>query len=411
MERPPRPPIKDAPGLKWRWRARAARWVPYWVPRDDAVKGGYPSGTVNLDSLWDGSPAAAAVIASRCQQLQTTMLHWLAGDRFNRLAFDGTIGSALDLYEKHEESPFHKLKPGSRIPYSVYLGRLRNHIGAVHVATATGLDAMGWWRVWSEGGRKLAAGGMALAVLKEALKFGFACGHDPCHKLLLHLRELSFPKPRPREHVLTAEQVIAARQAAHANKRPSRALCYALQFETTLRQWDVIGQWYPLDYPLTSDVLGPRGKWHGLRWTNIDEDMILRYRPSKTDKTTGAEIIVDLKLCPMVLEEMERIPVDARVGPVIVNEATRLPYWRRELSDGWRLDRKKAGLPETLWNRDLRASAITEARDAGANLDDAARVAGHSTKKTTAKVYDRAKLEAARRFQTARIGSRDKPGT
>ncbi|WP_276200510.1 hypothetical protein [Chelatococcus sp. XZ-Ab1] len=113
----------------------------------------------------------------------------------------------------------------------------------------------------------------------------------------------------------------------------------------------------------------------------------------------------------MVLEEMERIAIDERVGPVIVNEATRLPYWRRELSDGWRLDRKKAGLPETLWNRDLRASAITEARDAGANLDDAARVAGHSTKKTTAKVYDRAKLEAARRFQAARIGSRDKPGT
>jgi len=411
MERPPRPKIKDAPGLKWRWRARSGRWVPYWVPRDDAVKRGYPSGTVSLDSLWDGTEASAIVIASRCKQLQTTMLHWLAGDRLNSLAFDGTIGSALDLYERHPDSPFHKLKPGSRHPYSVYLRRLRSHIGEASVAMTSGPDVMRWWKVWTDGGRKLAAGSFAVAVLKEAMKFGALCRYEPCRDLLFILRELSFPKPAPRDKVMTAEHVEAVRAAAHANGNPSRALAYAFQFETALRQWDVIGQWYPLDYPITSDVIGPRGKWHGLRWSNIDEHMILRFRPSKTDATTGAEVVIDLKLCPMVLEEIARVTPEKRVGPVVVYERTRLPYTQSEFWYGWRKDRKGTGIGPDVWSRDLRASAVTEATRAGSNLDDAAKVAGHSTKRTTAKVYDRARLEAARRFQEARLTGRHKSGT
>ena len=72
----------------------------------------------------------------------------------------------------------------------------------------------------------------------------------------------------------------------------------------------------------------------------------------------------------------------------------------------WSRDRKAAGLPGHVWARDLRASGISEARAAGVATDDAAKVAGHASTKTTSAVYDRAALEAAERFAEARAKKR-----
>jgi integrase len=51
---------------------------------------------------------------------------------------------------------------------------------------------------------------------------------------------------------------------------------------------------------------------------------------------------------------------------------------------------------------------LTEARQAAAPTDDVAKVAGHANKRTTAKVYDRDRLEAQRRVMKARIAHRAK---
>jgi hypothetical protein len=71
----------------------------------------------------------------------------------------------------------------------------------------------------------------------------------------------------------------------------------------------------------------------------------------------------------------------------------------------WRKVANKAGIASTVWNRDLRAAAITEAREGAAPTDDVAKVATNS-KRTTAKVYDRDKLEAQRRVMRARLTRR-----
>jgi hypothetical protein len=222
--------------------------------------------------------------------------------------------------------------------------------------------------------------------------------------------DVSFPSLKSRTSVATADDVIAARKAAHARGAASRALCYAIQFETVLRQWDVRGQWVPLDYRVPSTVIDGGRKWIGSQWHHIGPDLVLRYKPTKTDGTTDAEVVVDLKLCPMVLEEMRHIPSEQRSGPVIVNEQTGQPYQHRTWEKAWQKDKKDASLPTTLWNRDLRASGISEARAGGATNDDGAKVAGHSSKRTTAKVYDREHLEAQRRFQQARIKARGGEG-
>jgi len=56
----------------------------------------------------------------------------------------------------------------------------------------------------------------------------------------------------------------------------------------------------------------------------------------------------------------------------------------------------------------MRAAGVTEGRQAGAPTDDLAKQAGHANKRTTAKVYDRDRLEAGRRVAQARVAHRDK---
>jgi integrase len=136
--------------------------------------------------------------------------------------------------------------------------------------------------------------------------------------------------------------------------------------------------------------------------------MVLRLTPGKTHDTSEARVALDLRECPMVVEEIANVPPERRVGPLVISEQTGLPYRHQTFRRWWRLDATAAGIPNAVWNRDLRAGGVTEAREAGASTDDVAKTAGHTDKRTTAKVYDRATLEAARRVARARVGNRQK---
>lgn len=397
-----RPQIK-APGLKF--RPRSDGWAAYWIPSPEAVRGGYPSGTVPLSHLI-GTPE---LLIDACGRLQTDMLGWLDGLRRATLTFDGTLGSVLRVYQVHADSPFHGLKPGTRHPYVTYLRLLDKELGDIRIEGVTALHVKRWHAAWTGGGARPAAGHMRLAILKAALTFCIVAGHRECRTLRDDIRELRLPGPRARTLVANADQVRRAIAAAHAIGRPSLALCYAVQFETALRQWDAAGQWYPLNDPTLCSVVDGTRKWAGLEWRHIGDDGLLRYTPSKTRGSSGAEVLIDLSLCPMVLEEIARVPETARSGPMIVNERTALPWGDMEFRRTWRRVREAAGLPPELWSRDLRASAITEGRRGGAVNDDAAKVAGHTNSRITAEVYDRERLEAHRRFATARLGGRARP--
>lgn len=394
----------QAEGLKW--IKRANRRVPYWVADETDVKNGYVPKTVNLDKFRDQPD----ILVARCNLLQAEMMLWRAGFRREEMKFDGTIRSLLTIYQRDPESSYQNLKPGSLVPYNHYLQKIEEHIGTRRVDQIDGIDVLRWHKVWSDNGQHLAAASTCRAVLEAAVKHGILRRYEGCIELrqILVTARAQLPKPRPREVVITADEVVAARLAAHAAGRPSSALAYALAFETTLRLWDIIGQWWPLDKGGMSDVISPEMgmKWFGLRWENIDDAMLLRYRPSKTDGTTGKSIIYPLTKAPMVLEELEYWPIEKRTGPVIVSEETGLPYVNRVVTERWEADRKAAGISSKAWARDLRASGITEGRAAGVETDDAAKVAGHSTKRTTSTVYDRAAIEAAERFADARLRAR-----
>ena len=72
------PKIENAPGLKWKARAKG-RWEAWWRPRRDLVGRGYPK---TMHRLWHGTEPTEMDkkwIADRCNIMQGEMLVWGRG--------------------------------------------------------------------------------------------------------------------------------------------------------------------------------------------------------------------------------------------------------------------------------------------------------------------------------------------
>ena len=288
-------------GLKWRKRKDGD--VPYWFADSAAIAAGYPIKSRNLSHLI-GSPAQ---IKEQAQILQREMLAWMSGDRGGGQArYDGTFKSLLEIYQTDPESTYNiKIKKHTAQSYAVYLRKMIAHIGARRVDECDGRDVRRWFKQWQTSG--LGAARMSLAVMKAAVSFGVVCRIRGCAEFQAILYELEFERLPSRKYAPTADQITAVRNAAHAAGAPLRALAYAIQFETTLRQWDVTGQWVDLDDPRPSAVLGYGKKWIGPTWAAIDNNLILaKIKPTKTEDTTEVTVSFDLSVCPMVCEELAK---------------------------------------------------------------------------------------------------------
>jgi hypothetical protein len=382
---------------------RILRGKPIWRATKAAVGEGYPVKSVNLSRYAD-DPAA---LARRCDRLQIEMHSWLSGRRGNAKVFDGTIRSLVDLYQTDPESPYRGLPASTHEPYDVYLRVLRKEVGERQIDRCDARDVKRWFAFWTDGGH-LAKGKMIVAVLKTVLSFGIQCRNAGCAEFKAILSEMRFPALPSRTAAPTAAQIIAARAAAKAAGHDAAALSYALQFEGAIRQWDARGQWVPLADKRPSTVIYRGKKWLGPHWSQIDANLVLRFKPTKTAFTSGAEVDIDLSACPMVIEDLEGIPLERRTGPLVVDPKTGRPYTKHRFGQVWRAAAKTAGISPEIWNRDLRAGGSTEARESGATIDDLKKVMGHSAgSKMTADVYDRDKVEAHRRIAKARKTRRD----
>lgn len=399
-----------APGLRWRPR-KAGLAVPYWVADDASRKAGYPVRAVNLSHLVSEPDA----LITRCRRLQLEMRTWFDLSRSRIPAFDGTFGTLIERYLLDKESSFNtRLKPNSQHPYEIYAAKLKAHVGERRIDHCDGRDVQKWFKTWAgvtdlrDPLAKIPKARMVLTVLKAAVSFGVVCRLPGCPAFNIILGELEFPGTKPRTLAPAAADIEAARRAAHAAGAPERAFAYALQFETTLRQWDVIGVWVPLSDPRPSLHIHGAEKWIGPTWAQIDENLILRLTHEKTARTSGATGTFDLAICPMVKQEMAGIPAALRTGPLIIQTTTGRPYHYNAFKDAWKSDFKAAGLNPKLWNRDFRAGGITEGGMSGASIEDRSRVAGHTTPRFTAQVYDRDTLEAHRRVAKSRSAHRKK---
>ena len=122
-----------------------------------------------------------------------------------------------------------------------------------------------------------------MTMLRILFGYGQTMGLANCEKLKGILAEMRFKDAPPRKIVITYQQVIAFIQKAHELGRPELALAQALQFEGTLRQIDVIGEWVP-------DPERPSAtRWaNGLLWQHF-RDYVLVKETTKTGQEADTE--------------------------------------------------------------------------------------------------------------------------
>jgi hypothetical protein len=278
--------------------------------------------------------------------------------------FDGTLRSLANLY--CTSSSFLNLRYKTRKHYEVLVKFIVDEWGDKKIADWKLQDIErlyeGWVRTRTESmGRSL------IVMLRIIIYFGADTLHiSECEHLSVVLHRMRFPVLKARSERITSEQVVRIRGAAHSIGRPSIALAQAFQSDCNLRQTDCIGEWVPTNEPGESELFDAGNKWiRGLRWDEIDENLILRHTMSRSQ----TEIVVDLNDAPMVLKELElkfgsiarnKMPAS---GPIIVAETSGFPWYAVEFRRNWRLAADKAGVPRTVKNRDSRPSSKPERDD------------------------------------------------
>ena len=394
----------DRPGYK-RKRNRDCTFREYWVARAALVRRGYAPKVVRLH--YDETPHGRRQLAAKCRTLQAEMELWAANEgRAPSRGYDGTLASLCRLFQTDEHSPFRRMKFNSQDSMAKSLKVVESTVGARLIGRLIGPDFYRWVDKWSApkeagGPPRLWRGKHAIETVRRVIAFGVSMGFDDCFRADTILGKLRFASPPARAQKLTLEHVQAIREAALRVGLGSVALATVLQFELSLRQKDVVGEWEPA--PLAEGGILHRGtRWTtGLMWSDIDANGILRKKTSKR----GVPVEHDLLLHPMVMEEIGRIPIERRVGPMIVSERTGVPYKHRKFTEVWRRVANAAGVPRDVWNMDARAGAISELYDSGATATDAMKHAGHQDPKRSAR-YTRGSLEQTRRAARLRLEKR-----
>lgn len=396
----------DMPGLKVRHNRDGTERL-YWVARPDIVSAGYEPRTVRLH--YDrADPDERLLIMAACARLQSEMLAWAAGRRGTDRPFDGTLASLIRLYQHDQASPYRDLKWNTRRTYDQVLGVIEKAFGKRALAALGIVDFRRWYDEAKKparpgGPERIRKAHGIVAMLRRLLAYGVTAEHAHCARLAAILDEARFRQPARRRVKLELGHVEAFIPKAVEAGRLSLALGTALQFETALRQRDVIGEWQPLgegEAP-TGIVLGARRWGRGLTWSDIGADLTVTKETTKT----GAMVAHDLRLCPLVLALLDQVPAERRVGPLIIDETAGRPYAEHAYAREWRTVARAAGIPDAVWNMDARSGGISEADDAGADLDLIRSAAGHTQASTTAR-YVRGTIGKSREVARLRLAHR-----
>jgi len=398
--------VRNAPGLVW--RQRGTKWEARWQARTDLVKRGFGTKSVKL---WTGTDEPTKeewdVIADRCNELQQEMLVWSRGGLPEVGPYDGTLRSLMRAYKTDPDSPYRKIRYNSRVHYDTLMSLIEAEHGDKLLVDLKGRFFSRLHEDWTAGG-KIAIAHAKIGMLRTLFSFGATLlEDDDCGRLSGILSKMRFAMPKARTERLTAAQAVAIRAKAHEMERPSIALAQAFQFECMLRQKDVIGEWIPLKEPGISDVQHEGMKWlRGIRWEEIDQNMTIRHVTSKRQKL----ITINLQNAPMVLEELAILGERPASGPIVVSEWDKLPWTNSEFRRWWRKVADACGVPKTVRNMDSRAGAISEATDAGADLEHVRHAATHSNISMTQR-YSRGAEDKIETVQIARMKHRNKPET
>jgi hypothetical protein len=402
-------PIGEAPGFEWRTRKNGQR-VAYWIAPKKAVTAGFTPRTFKFSP--DLSEHA---IAQQCRRLSAEAAEWLSQEqRSIAPKFDGSVGSLIKVYQTEPLSKFSKVKWNTRHTYTKQFRLLDRMVGQRQLHALSARDFERWYSEFRKpaypgGPERISRAHYLMTLFRMIITFGTKLEIAQCVRLRSVLSAMEFENSRPRTSLITYDMVKAFCIEARRSGRLSLALSTAIQFECALRQRDVIGEWQQCDDQAKAH--GPAGKhWTtGLLWgEHIDRNLVMTKKTSKSRFIEQVEI--DWKLCPLIMEQMQYVPPERRVGPVIVSEQTGLPYFPDAFCSNWRAIARRAGIADNVWNMDARSGAITEASTAGADDAHLRSLATHKSLKMTQR-YNRPTLEKNTQVARLRVAHRQNKGT
>ena len=372
----------NAPGLKRRGKNRDRL---YWIARTDIARAGYTPRLVRL-SYNINDPDDHRLIEAACQRLDAEMKSWSSGNKKQEKYFDGTVLSLSRRYQTDEASPFKGHKWNWQDRETRILKMIESAFGSRALSSLGNTDFSRWYDAAKKpkvagGPERIDRAVKIMKLLRQMISYGAAAELAHCERLFNILSKMRFKGPARRRVKLEVHHVEAFVLKAIEMNRISLALGTAVQFETMMRAKDVIGEYEPIgDTDRSLGIVLNNGRWvNGLTWADIPPSMVIKKDTTKT----GATVVADLKLCPLVMKVLALIPADKRVGPLIIDEKSGRPYAEDGYAREWRIVARAADIPDHIKNMDARAGAISEADDALAPLDEIRSSAGHTQASTT----------------------------
>lgn len=273
-------------------------------------------------------------------------------ERSDREASTATIATLVGHYRTNARSPYSKVRYRTRQNYESFIRRILEDCGNEKLADLGAEDIQHFYEIWKQRGMTMAHS--VITMLRMLLSFGTTVLEDKdCQRLSIILNKMRFKTPKSQAEPLTLGQVKAIISQAHKMGRPSIALAQAIQFDCGFQQRDVIGEWVPHSELGVSEVTDGEKKWiRGIRWSEIDKDLILRHVTSRD----GSLATVRLSEKPLVKAELDRMTKLPTGGPVIISEESFLPYLDDTFRRTWRKIAVAVGIPKHMKNMDTRTS-------------------------------------------------------
>ena len=397
----------------------------YWEASAEARNRGYLPRTVRLHFDLETTQGRKAV-EERCKTLTNEMLSWL-GDPADSLKpiYDGTIAALITCYQTDKKSPYRGLAQNTQRGYDDWCRTLDRAIGKRRVDRLTGQDLRDCFLALLEpsspGGspRVRLAQACVRTMLSILLNYGAELGLGGCLELTQVLERMTLRVPRdvrtawkakrPNKVAMTYDQaaaIVAEGLSRGTRRHRSVALGVAAQFEFTLRQIDVIGEWQGLNplQEIPSDAIVSHGQvWRpGLRFEDVARGTL-----NLTTSKNETSAVFDVTAYPLFMRALNAVPEAQGHGPLVVDEDG-LPVRRRYYQDLYRDVANAAGVPPAVWNMFARHGGVTEAHESGASLVDIGKHAQHGDLNTTNRHYIVPSIETSRRVAQARVAHRQK---
>jgi hypothetical protein len=366
----------------------------YWSARSLARDvEGFPDRLVRIPAT-----LTPAEVVTLCALLTAKFEAWQLGDRATSDFHITTVASLCDAFERHPHSPLQDVKANTAGSYLDSTKIIRREVGGHLVKNVTPITVKGWFADWSapakpDGPPRLKRAHDAVSILRAMLGVGYVLGYNECGELREKLAMVRFKKSGRREGAMTYAHAVVFIAKAREVGKVSMALGVAAQFETLLRQKDIIGEY------------GADDAWTGhFTWENCP-GWSLKIKTSKNK----APITFDLTNMELLWPLLQAVPQSERVG-AIIKGPTGAPMRERTYRKWFRQIATQAGIPVTVWNMDSRAGGVTEALEGGADIEDVARAATHSKTVMTER-YDRGVAQSVVEIAEVRQAKRRGTGT